>query len=260
MACSSSVVVLAALLVSAPASPAADADEPARTDLYGDPLPPGAVARLGTSRWRAGCVTTVLVYSPEGALVASAGRDRAIHLWEASSGKLIRTLWGHREDAWTLAFSPDGKRLVSGSGDGTVRLWEVATGKELKRFYGSELSVKLVGFGSGGKVLISVGEDGTVRRWAAETGEQRGSFSAPDLRNRVVTLSSDGRWLAVGGEPGAVDLTQIVLIDVDAGKEVRSFAQGLTGGGWATFSPDGKILATGASGNKVRLWDPLRVN
>ena len=252
MARSLSAVLLAALLASA--SPAAD--EAPRTDLYGDPLPPGAVARLGTSRWRAGCATTVLVYSPNGDLVASAGRDRAVRLWEAATGRLLRTLWGHREEAVTLAFSPDGKRLASGGGDGTVRMWDVATGKELRRLAASDDGVALVGFGAAGKTLISVGLDGAARRWESETGEPRDSFPLPDMRNRVAALSPDGRRLAVGGERGAVDLTRIDLFDVEAGREVRSFARGQTGGDWAVFSPDGKSLATGARDNKIRFWDP----
>ncbi len=66
------------------------------------------------------------VFHPGGTRVASAGRDRAIWLWDLASGEEVARLQGHRNYVWSLAFSPDGATLVSGSGDDTVRLWDTA--------------------------------------------------------------------------------------------------------------------------------------
>src|SRR5687768_14816704 len=67
-----------------------------RLDAHGDPLPDAAVGRLGTTRWQAGMYVIAMTFSPDGQLVAMAGDDGAVRLWEASSGKLVRALWGHR--------------------------------------------------------------------------------------------------------------------------------------------------------------------
>jgi hypothetical protein len=64
------------------------------------------------------------VFHPAGARVASAGRDRAIWLWDLATGQEVARLEGHANYVWSLAFSPDGTSLVSGSGDSTVRLWD----------------------------------------------------------------------------------------------------------------------------------------
>ena len=48
--------------VNQPVSPA----QPTRTDLYGDPLPEGALARLGTMRFRQGISTTTVAFAPGG--------------------------------------------------------------------------------------------------------------------------------------------------------------------------------------------------
>jgi WD40 repeat protein len=90
-------------------------------------------------RLRHGGDVYAVTYSPDGKLLASAGDDGMIHLWEAATGKEVRPLRGHRNRVRCLAFSPDGTRLASGSSDGriddrSVRLWDVATGKELFHF------------------------------------------------------------------------------------------------------------------------------
>ena len=63
-------------------------------------------------------------FHPDGKRLASAGRDRAIWLWDLVTGQEVARLQGHTNYVFSLAFSPDGKSLVSGSGDGTVRLWD----------------------------------------------------------------------------------------------------------------------------------------
>jgi WD40 repeat protein len=82
-------------------------------------------------------------FSPDGQVLATYGASSGkregkeewrheVKLWDAGTGKLLRTLRGHGNDIHALAFSPDGKRLASMSrADGTTRIWDVAGGQEL---------------------------------------------------------------------------------------------------------------------------------
>lgn len=65
-------------------------------------------------------------YSPDGLLLASAGGDAKICVWQANNGELLATLSGHTRAVTSAAFSPDGYWLASGGLDGRLILWGVS--------------------------------------------------------------------------------------------------------------------------------------
>src|SRR5262249_5807126 len=80
----------------APRSPAREAGQaqpeggkPDRADRYGDPLPPGAVARIGPTRLQGTDQVYVAAYSPDGRLFATGHGASIARLWDAKSGKLL---------------------------------------------------------------------------------------------------------------------------------------------------------------------------
>lgn len=70
-----------------------------------------------------------LVFSPNGAHLATGSSDNTIRLWNVATGQTTHVFEGHTSGVLSVAFSPDGKTIASGSYDNTVRLWDVASGK-----------------------------------------------------------------------------------------------------------------------------------
>src|SRR5947209_20296476 len=56
-----------------------------RLDRYGDPLPEGAVVRLGTERFQGNHSVSSVVFSPDGRLLASGNWDMAIRVWDTTT-------------------------------------------------------------------------------------------------------------------------------------------------------------------------------
>ena len=76
-----------------------------------------------------------VAFSPDGARIASGSDDHTIKLWDAASGRLLRTFEGHSDWVRSVAFSPDGARIASGTDDQTIRLWDAASGALLATLF-----------------------------------------------------------------------------------------------------------------------------
>jgi WD40 repeat protein len=225
--------------------------EPIRTDRYGDPLPKGAVRRLGTVRF-SHPYTMSIAFSPDGRFLASGGYDNRIRLWDPSTGKEVRILEGHKSFINCIALSADGKWLASGSQDNGLRLWDTRTGKEKRRFLGHDRPIERLALSPDGKVLASSCHAGTLRLWDTRTGKQIRSLPIdPGYRVLAMRFSPDSKHFAFNNhfDKG------IQLVDVADGKLVRTFPghkDNVTG---LTFSSDGKTLISGSSDHTIRAWD-----
>jgi WD40 repeat protein len=103
-------------------------------------------------------------FSPDGKILASAGDDNVLRLWEVSTGKELRVLQGHEHSVISVASSPDGRSIVSGGLDSMVRIWDVSSG-ENRLLQGHEEELNSVTFTRDGAHVISFGMDGAIRVW-----------------------------------------------------------------------------------------------
>jgi RNA polymerase sigma factor (sigma-70 family) len=233
-------------------------DIAASKDLFGDLLPKGALARLGSLRFRHTGYLYGVRYSPDGKVLATTDALH-LYLWRADTGELIRKEKG----VCVFAFSEDGKMLAGADyepGDKDWRtmrvcIWNTATGEEVHRFKKSVangrwvrgLNSPVIAFAPDNKSLASAWDDGTVRIWEIPTGKE---LLKLDVEALGLAFSPDGKKLAIiGGR-------ELGLWDPGTGEEIQKFEG--EHGTLVAFSRDGKMLASTEKGRgeKVKLWDP----
>src|SRR5262249_36512555 len=102
--------------------------------------------------------------SPDGKTLATCSyKDDVVRFWDTDSGKKVGELVTGGQPMNTLTFSPDGKRLAVGAMSLTIRQWDIASGKEVLPLPGHREAVHTVVFSPDGKTLASRGNGRTIR-------------------------------------------------------------------------------------------------
>jgi WD40 repeat protein len=250
-----------------------------RTDAYGDPLPQGVLARLGTFRFRHGVGVSFVAFTADGKTIVYAGGggvDNVIRLVEARTGKELRSFeLKPSEPLWQPigpplgrpTLSPDGKMLAIAWSDGSTWdepekiqgaffVWDTGTGKELRRINCSGIPGRPA-FSPDGKILVTV-EKGRLHIWDAATGKKLHDFN--DFAGQVgqPIFSADGKLLALDSFlDSRPEPRSMFFVDTTTWRQARP-AVTLKDASFAylhAFSPDGKLLVGDDATGHLYFWD-----
>jgi RNA polymerase sigma factor (sigma-70 family) len=224
-------------------------EKPAGIDAAESPIPAGALARLGTSRFRHASIVSGVAMAPDGKTVASGSHQGTIMVWDAVTGKLLRQFKAHTGVTW-LTYSHDGKILASSGWYGPIVFWDPETGKQLRTLKGHDSETTQMAFSPDDATLATVGKDGNVCLWDVKTGEQRHRLSGHTGEARAIAFTPNGKSVVSSG----IDKT-IRVWDVESGKEKRLIEGHENRVDTVAVSPDGKTIASGGRDSTVRLWD-----
>ena len=194
----------------------------------------------------------MVVYSPDGTLLASGGKSGRIRVWSCAERRLVQDLNQHSEPIYVLYFRADGRRLLSVDVKGKAIWWDVPTWQP-----GPPFSVE---FAAGVAVspdgrLLARGDAGAWRWFSAETGELLKVTPCPPGHPwpaAQVAFSGDGSMVA-----GVCEYGTVALWNASSFRPITAFQGHMQGAHGVAFSPDGRRLATGGGTDRdtVKLWD-----
>lgn len=215
----------------------------------GDNWPCAAVQmQFGGSAGAAPVVTTVCL-QPGGALLAAAGDDHRIYLWNVAAGRVVQCLVGHQDWVHAVKFSNDGRMLASAGHDGRVMLWNPEIAEPACTLDQGGQAVTELAWSRDGTRLATSGFAAQVRLYDTATRKLVGELQGPGDDLRALSFSPDGRLLAAGGRNGKI---RIWRLQGDQGPEDYTAHQGRVRA--LAFSSDGAQLASSGEDGKIHVW------
>ncbi|KAG9390876.1 Protein tyrosine kinase [Carpediemonas membranifera] len=234
-----------------------------------------------------------LSVSPDGEVIASAGADHAIKLWDSETGKRIKTLKGHTDDVTSIAFTSDSESLISGSWDQTAKVWWELWDCEqtITTMKGHTDTIECVAVSPDGNIVVSGSRDHTVKVWNVSEDKLERTLDGQSGFITSLAFSADGRLLASGSSASSIRIWDTRTWQCNDSIEEHSgsihslafgpnsttlaFVAGTNtiklcniGGGWhfktlaghtdvvrnISFSPDGSTLLSGSTDMTAKLW------
>jgi RNA polymerase sigma factor (sigma-70 family) len=197
-------------------------------------------------------VVHAVAFAKGGKTVATAGADKTVRVWNASTGVQLHKL-DQPGKAVGVAFSADGRRVFAAAAGkvGTVILWDIRTGKQVWQlgWGGMQGSTGALALSPDGKVIAAGFKAGLT--FAADVATGKCLFITKNPGGgTAVAFSPDGKRLAIGDATGTIQ-----LMDYPTGRFMGRHFRGKGAVTALAYLPSGAKVAAVNGGKAVRLLD-----
>ena len=147
---------------------------------------------------------TCIDISLDANLIASAGEDAVIQVWNIAEQKRVANIAGHQDQIRSIVLTTDAKFLISGSRDGSVRIWNLATGQCIRTFGERIMTITKIALNPQGRTVAIADGSGVILLWDVLDNSVIARLSCQNDGVNAIRFSRDGHYLAAGGNDGSV--------------------------------------------------------
>lgn len=198
-------------------------------------------------------------WSPDGERIASTsinlGLDKAVHIWNAATGNLLRKLdlhtgWIDTSSAGGIAWSPDGTRIAA-SMTGEVRIYNSTTGAKLLTYKQQPGYISAIVWSPDSERIASMDSD-SVHVWNASTGSFYYAYRNHTASLRDVAWSPNGRYLASASNDRTVQIWT-----ASNGTRIFTYTGHSDEVGAISWAPDSQRIASASKDKSVHIWQAI---
>jgi WD40 repeat protein len=198
-----------------------------------------------------------VAFSSDGRWLASASHDTTLILWETATSRAQRVFRGHTRAVSGVAFSKDGRTLISSSDDGTVKIWAADKDAEPKTLNPDLGEIKSLAASADGRFLAAGGNNGIIKLWKWGEWDKPVTVAKVPVLVTSIAFTPDGELLAAGWNENRPEpeKSAIRVYKTADSTLVHTLPAHVGGVNTVAISRDGKLLASIANDNKVKLWE-----
>jgi WD40 repeat protein len=189
----------------------------------------------------------VLDFSPNQPVLATAGPDRTVGLWDATTGRELHRL-EHEAPVNAVRFAPSGGTLAATTESGAVHIWDSQSGLEIRSMPQDDAAYT-VAVSPSGKFVASASLDKSARVWELATGRQVARLLHNGIVKGLRFDPTETRLVTFG------DSIATTVWDLRTGETVWQLQISSDGDAGAVFAPSGQVLVIGDTDGKLSWWD-----
>jgi WD40 repeat protein len=222
-----------------------------------EPLPPGALVRFGSAKFRLPQGAATLTFSPDSKQLISGDNQGTIQAWDVATGHVVHFWKMSPSTVLFMRFSPDGKKLAASYGDGGVYILDPESGKTVSPQNERRYDPTFFAWAPDSKTILLCRRDGRVQRVEPDTGRVVTTSTANLLSTAGIACAPDGKSVVLQSYDG-----NLRSLDLQTGKESVTFEKippdlrsQVRGTNTLMFTSDGKQVLGAFSNRAIPIWD-----